>query len=138
MEPAVKLRKTLKANGHSVTKARLNTFAALVAAHHPITVVELAEKLATVDKVSVYRSVELFETIGVIHKVWTGFKSKIELSEIFSAHHHHFSCILCGQTESIKSPVLEDSLHNLEVEHGFELRQHSVELSGHCNKCRTS
>lgn len=135
MELSVKLRKTLQDNGHSITRARLKTFEALVAAHQPLTVVELAERLVSVDKVSVYRSIHLFESIGVIHKVWTGFKSKVELSEVFSAHHHHFSCILCGHTENITSLALENNLHSIEAEYGFELIQHSVELSGYCMKC---
>jgi Fe2+ or Zn2+ uptake regulation protein len=38
---------------------------------------------------------------------------------------------------AIKSEDLEESLHALETEYGFDLRQHSVELSGFCRKCRT-
>ena len=120
-----------------MTNARMLTFEALVAASQPLTVVELAKILSNVDRVSVYRCVDLFESIGIVHRVWAGLKSKIELSEIFSAHHHHFNCIVCGHTASIKSIELENSLHNLETEQGFELRQHSIELSGFCKKCKS-
>lgn len=138
MDISDKLRKVLKDKGHSATSTRTKVFEALVQIHKPITVVDLVTRLKAVDKVSVYRTVQLFESIGITHRVWTGFKSKIELSEAFSTHHHHFSCIKCGLTLSIESTAMEKSLHDLEHKHGFELIQHSVELSGYCIKCRTA
>lgn len=137
MDHTTRLKKILEQHGRSVTRQRLRAFTALQEADEPITTVQLATRLSGLDKVSVYRTVELFQEIGIVHRVWTGFKSKIELAEAFSTHHHHFSCTKCGATIAVESQPLEKSLHDLESKHGFELTQHSVELSGFCAKCHS-
>lgn len=137
MTPEEKLASLLKKQGFSVTRPRIATFGALLDAHEALTTAQIIEKLPGVDMVSVYRTLQLFEKVGIVHKVWNGFKSKIELSEAFSPHHHHFICNRCGTAVAIKSEGLEASLHALEAKYGFALRQHSVELSGFCKKCRS-
>ncbi len=130
-----RLQKLLSEKGYSVTRQRLLVFNKLRGAEEPVTVTHLATSLHDIDKASVYRTVELFEKIGIIHRVWSGFKSKIELSDEFSAHHHHFTCLDCGKTIGLESEVLENNLREFETEHGFKLTQHSVELSGYCRAC---
>lgn len=131
-----KLVSLLKKQGYSVTKPRLATFDAILEAGVPLTIPQIVAKLPDIDMVSVYRSIQLFEKAGIVIRVWSGFKSKIELSDAFSPHHHHFICNKCGSSQAINSDSLEKSLHSLEDVYGFDLRQHSVELSGYCNKCR--
>lgn len=105
-------------------------------ARDALTITQIIEKLPDVDMVSVYRTIQLFEKTGIVHRVLSGLKSKFELSEAFSPHHHHFVCNNCGAAQAIYSQNLEESLHALETQYGFELRQHSVELSGYCQACR--
>ncbi len=132
-----KLRNLLKQRQVSVTKPRLAVFNVLKHMEYPVSVADLSKKMKDVDKVSVYRTIDLFEKVGIVHRIWTGFKSKIELSEEFSSHHHHFTCLKCGATTSLKSEDLENSLRMFESIHGFRLVQHSVELSGYCKNCTT-
>lgn len=115
---------------------RVATFKLLAGAHEALTIAQIVAKLPNVDMTSVYRTMQLFEKAGIVHKVLSGFKSKFELSETFSPHHHHFVCEKCGVAQAISSQILEESLHTLEAQYGFELRQHSVELSGYCKACR--
>jgi len=136
MQPKEKLIQLLKSRGYSATKARLSVFDALLQAHEAVTPTQLIESVPDSDMVSVYRTIQLFEKIDVIHRVWNGFKSKLELSELFSPHHHHFTCSRCSASIAIKSEDLEHSLHGLEATYGFALREHSVELSGFCRECR--
>lgn len=131
-----KLINLLKKQGYSITKPRLLTFEVLLQADEALTIPQIVALLPNIDMVSVYRVLQLFEEVGIAHRVWNGFKSRIELSDIFSPHHHHFICNKCGLTQTIKSDDLERSLHALESLHSFELQQHSVELSGYCKKCR--
>lgn len=138
MDRKERLKQVLSENGYSVTSQRLRVFNELQKADEPMTVVDLAGRLTNVDRVSSYRTIELFEKIGIIHRVWTGFKNKVELSEAFSSHHHHFTCIKCGKSTGLKSELLERELKNFETEHGFKLVQHSVELNGYCANCKTS
>lgn len=136
MDAAEKLKSLLKKQGYSVTSPRIATFKVLVDAHEAQTIAQIVGKLPDVDMVSVYRTMQLFEKTGIVNRVLTGFKSKFELSEAFSPHHHHFVCNNCGAAQAVNSQALEDSLHALEFQYGFELRQHSVELSGYCERCQ--
>jgi Fur family ferric uptake transcriptional regulator len=136
MDTKDKLISLLRKQGYSITKPRLCTFEAILNANEALTTPQIITLLPDVDMVSVYRSLQLFEKLGIIHRVWNGFKSKIELSDVFSPHHHHFLCDKCGAAQSIDNEELEKSLHALESIYGFDLRRHSVELSGHCEKCR--
>jgi Fur family ferric uptake transcriptional regulator len=131
-----KLKTILSKHGHSLTMPRITVFNALINASEPKTITELAAEVNDIDKVSVYRTLHMFSEIGIVHRVWNGFKSKIELSEEFSPHHHHFTCVKCGTVTTLKSDKLETSLHEMEVDLDFELTQHSVELSGYCANCK--
>lgn len=135
MDQVERLKKLLNGHGYSVTKPRVDIFKFLLKASEPIAITELSAGLKTVDRVSVYRTVELFEKIGIVQRVWSGFKSKIELSEIFSPHHHHFTCLKCAKTFSIHSNEIEKELEILEHTNGFKLTHHSIELSGYCKRC---
>lgn len=129
------LRDLLRANGHKVTDVRESVYRALVDNKRPLSNAELTQLLTDVDKVSVYRTLALFESIGVIDRIWTGFKSKVELGELFSPHHHHFTCNSCGDITSFKSEQLEKELTALEDRLGVTVKQHHIELSGVCGRC---
>src|SRR5688572_6926860 len=104
---STKLKTTLKAAKYSATKPRVAVFTQL-ATHGPLSVGALAQSLSdTVDRATVYRTVELFEKLGIVNRIWHGFKHQVELSEIFTPHHHHALCQNCGQTVDIASPELE-------------------------------
>lgn len=135
MKAKAQLQELLKKHGYSLTRPRLGIFEALQETKEPMTVVDLASRLLGIDKVSVYRTIDIFEKTGVVHRVWTGFKSKIELAEVFSPHHHHFTCLKCGRTIPLESKELERDLKSIETANGFILLQHSVELSGYCSDC---
>lgn len=137
METSVaKLKSTLKAAHYSATKPRVAVFNQL-AARGPLRVGALAQQLTdTVDRATVYRTVELFEKLGIVNRIWHGFKHQVELSEIFTPHHHHALCQNCGNTIDIASPELESTLARLAKSHDFLALSHSVELLGYCNKCQ--
>jgi len=137
MDQLDRFKKLLGEHGYSLTKPRQTVFSALLNADEPISITELAKQLP-IDKVSVYRTIELFEKIGIAVRVWSGFKSQIELSEAFSPHHHHFTCVRCGKTDSIKSDEIERHLEELEARNGFRLTQHSIELHGYCKLCQSN
>lgn len=133
---AAKLKTTLKAAKYSATKPRVAVFSQL-ATHGPLSVGALAQQLGrTVDRATVYRTVELFEKLGIVNRIWHGFKHQVELSEIFTPHHHHAMCQNCGQTIDIASPELEATLAKLAKSHKFLALSHSVELLGYCQKCQ--
>ena len=128
-------RNLLRSSGHKVTPVRETVYRALATIEAPVSNAELIRQLADVDTVSVYRTLALFEAIGIINRIWTGFKSKVELGELFSPHHHHFTCNTCGGVLSFKSNEIERELTALELKLGVTIQQHQIELSGLCANC---
>jgi Fur family ferric uptake transcriptional regulator len=125
----------LRENGCSLTKTRQRVFAALDL-DEPITMHELVERCEDVDRASVYRSVALFEEIGVVRRLYNGWKYKIELSDRFGLHHHHATCSRCGNVIPLEEDTaLESALRRLAARHSFRVTGHEIELKGLCSDC---
>ncbi|HTE58002.1 MAG TPA: Fur family transcriptional regulator [Verrucomicrobiae bacterium] len=130
------LATTLKQQGYSLTKTRQLVFNALTDSD-ALSMNQLIRKLQhKMDRASVYRTVDLFEKIGIVNRLQIGWKYKLELSEIFAGHHHHASCMQCGKVVAFEeSPELENDIHKLAETVGFSLTSHSLELRGLCPTC---
>ena len=83
------------------------------------------------------RTLHLFESIGVTHRVWNGFKSAVELSEAFSPHHHHFTCVACARVTSLGSERIEQALAETASGLGVSITSHVIELNGVCRDCQS-
>lgn len=130
----VRLKETLKKSGYSLTEPRRIVFDALV--NGPISHARLADSVnERMDRATVYRTLDLYERLGIVNRIWHGFKSHVELSEIFLPHHHHAVCQRCGRAADIVSSQLEQLLAHIAKEHGFLAVEHSVEMSGYCSDC---
>ena len=126
----------LRQNGYSLTKTRQAVFNALTDTG-PITMAQLITKVrAKADRASVYRTVELFEKLGIINRIQVGWKYKLELSDLFTEHHHHATCLQCGKIVPLEEdPVLEKSIHKLSRSVGFTDTSHILEIRGLCSEC---
>lgn len=127
----------LRANGQSITKARLAVFAALQG-QEPLSMHALVARVPAVDRASVYRTVDLFERLGVVQRLNTGWKYKLELSDAFVAHHHHLTCTRCGRTIPMNETALEAVIERLARAHNFKPVSHQIEIQGLCNTCQAS
>ncbi len=137
MEASIaKLKDTLKQAGSSATKRRVTVFTYLQN-HGPLSIGSLARAMQQdIDRATVYRTIELFEKLGIVNRIWHGFKHQIELSEIFTPHHHHAVCQHCGKTIDINSSELESTLSRIAHNNHFLTLSHSVELVGYCSDCQ--
>lgn len=137
MKEEALLRKILEDNDLRITKTRLFIFN-LLQDHETQSIADLVERSANkVDRVSVYRIVDLYEKLGVIKRINIGWKYKLELSDIFQDHHHHISCIGCGRMVAIREEEgLENLIDKLGKTAGFILTSHQLELQGYCGKCQ--
>lgn len=135
-EPSELFHQTLKKNLYSVTKARTLIFEALED-EEPLSVAELQTKLGDmVDRASLYRTITLFERLGIVQRLQIGWKYKIELSDSFSFHHHHITCKGCGLTLPVREDLtLEASIRTLAMEYGFTEVTHQLEIHGLCPRC---
>ena len=97
---------------------------------------ELVERTAAIDRASAYRTIELFEQLGIVQRLNTGWKYKIELSDKFTDHHHHVTCIQCGKTVAMNEQELEKFIEQIAHQHGFAPTAHQIEIQGLCQNCR--
>jgi len=125
----------LKANGQSITKARLRVFEALLG-QEPLTMHALVERTNDVDRASVYRAIELFEHLGIVQRLYTGWKYTLELTDKFTDHHHHLTCVQCGRTVPMNESQLEDLIRDLAASYKFKPTAHQIEIQGLCESCQ--
>lgn len=131
-----RFKEILKDSGNSYTQPRQTIFEQLQKTG-PTTATRLAKDCSPqIDRATTYRTIMLFEELGVVNRIWHGFKSQIELSEIFTPHHHHASCQHCGMSLDIVDPELEKLLSRIARERNFLALGHVIELTGYCEKCQ--
>lgn len=128
---------TLKAHGYSSTSVRRAVFHTLTQ-EESLTMAKLVKSLSgQIDRASIYRTVELFEQLDIVHRIQIGWKYRLELSDQFSPHHHHIHCTVCKRIVSLKEDShIEQSIQHLAASAGFKLTAHQLELSGVCSNCR--
>lgn len=127
----------LKANNQSVTAARLLVFDALLE-QEPLSMHGLVERAGKVDRASVYRAIELFERLGIVQRLYTGWKYTLELTDKFTAHHHHLTCTQCGRTIANNGVQLEELISSLATGYDFTPTAHQIEIQGICADCQNT
>jgi len=135
--PKETFRLILKQQHQSITKARVAVFDALLG-QEPMSMHTLVSRVGDIDRASVYRAVDLFERLGIVQRLNTGWKYKIELTDTFTEHHHHLTCTNCGKTVPLNEANLESFVDELASKHGFTVSAHQIEIQGLCPVCRKS
>jgi len=136
-EPIEQLEQTLKKNSFSLTAARRTVFLALQG-HEPQSMHDLVVRCGNgVDRASIYRTIALFERLGIVQRLQMGWKYKLELTGSFVHHHHHLSCVNCGKIIALpEDDVLEARLHTLAAAKRFQPQDHQLEIRGLCVDCQ--
>jgi Fur family ferric uptake transcriptional regulator len=131
------LKVLLKKSGSSLTEPRKIVFDLLLN-QKPQTMQVLVGRAGNkVDRASVYRTMELFERLGIVNRLNIGWKYKFELSDVFQEHHHHFHCTNCGTTLSLApNAMLETMIDTVAAKSGHAARGHQLEVSGLCADCK--
>lgn len=125
----------LKNKGYRLTKSRMAVFNSLYG-REPLSMRELIGSNKDVNRASIYRTVELFEELDVAQRLYMGWKYKIELTDKFTVHHHHLTCLRCGKTIAIDQYELERYIDKLAAQRGFKPTTHQVEVQGLCSQCQ--
>lgn len=130
------LHQALKRNGYSTTKARQLVFEALEH-EEPLSTAQLFTKVdGMLDRATLYRTIDLFEKLGIVQRIQLGWKHAFELTDNFSFHHHHLNCISCGILLPIREDVtIEEAVRTLATEYGFTSTSHQFEIRGLCPNC---
>lgn len=130
------LKAILRKNGSSLTHTRRFVFD-LLWAQEPQTMAVLISRAGhKVDRATVYRTIELFERLGIVVRINVGWKYRVELSDIFTDHHHHMHCSSCGKVIDLPAnPMLETMIDTLAAKSAFSPRGHALEIYGLCPAC---
>lgn len=128
----------LKKAGFSLTNPRRLVFAALQD-HGPLSMQELYTNVRGINRTTVYRVIELFEDLNIAQRVAKGWKYKLELTDQFVPHHHHFTCTNCHASISFDEPAgFDNMMDKVAVQNGFLPTGHTLEIEGLCSNCNTN
>ncbi len=100
---------------------------------------DAAQKIAkqAINPSTVYRTLEVFEQLGVVHHVHLGHgPGVIHLSE--SESHHHLTCDNCGSTIDVPAGALGGFFEELHASYGFTVNPSHFALGGYCRDCEHS
>ena len=128
----------LKSKHVSITAPRKKIYETLLNTSEPISMDQLIKLCKPLNRVTVYRVIELFERISVVHRIQVGWKYKLELSDLFHQHHHHITCSVCHKIVGVEEPEgFEEIVRILGESKGFIIDNHILELSGKCKNCQS-
>lgn len=133
------LKILLKNKGYSLTGSRKLVLGLLLESEPQSLGQLVAKSQGKIDRASVYRTIALFEQLGIVHRINTGWKYKFELSDTFIGHHHHMHCSQCGKIVNLPAnTMLETMIHATAAKSGFAPRAHQLEVYGLCPSCQKS
>lgn len=98
----------------------------------------LDEKLAGVDRSSIYRNLETFKKLDIIQELNLPTKGK-SFQYVFDRKVHHFYiCKACGKSNKGNEELFKKVDAALKDIHGFSKANLSVVFYGYCSKCATT
>lgn len=129
------------------TPVRLLIVRLLDSSPYPLTSGEIEERLETVDRSSVTRTMASFQKSGLVHVISDGTPSlKYELCRdgheahtdgrnhaVHSDEHVHFHCEVCGRTICL----LDTEIPAIKLPKGFEAKKINFVITGICPDCQT-
>jgi Fur family ferric uptake transcriptional regulator len=82
---------------------------------------------------TVYRVLTQFQAAGLVER--HNFDSGHCVFELDRGDHHdHILCIDCGRVAEFQDDLIEQRQQQIATDLGFELKEHSLHLYGHCCK----
>lgn len=88
------------------------------------------------DTVSVYRTIDLFEKIGICDSYGSGKNRVLYASNGGERHHHFIRCTNCNRAFEFENEAIEMQLDAIARRAGFSnISSHYLEISGICKYC---
>ena len=126
-----------RARGQRVTPQRLVIHRALRELDRHVTAEQVSalasERLPNVSLPTVYATLELFEELGIVHRVTVG--PGAVLYDPRGDEHQHLVCRRCGAVEDVDAAIDVTRLRRAARRHGFAPDRAEVVLSGLCANC---
>ncbi len=127
----------MQQHGIRPTANRIIVAKALAEESRPLTMTELDDRIGSIDKSGIFRTLTLFKEQHLVHVLEDGEGVRYELCHshdhsIDNDMHVHFHCEHCGQTICLEDlPIPEVTLPD-----GYEVQSANFVLKGICPKCK--
>lgn len=132
-----KVIETMKKFGLKVTVPRTSVLDVFQSSKKPLSADDVIGKLENQDinDVTVYRTLSLFERLGILRKI--DLRKTSVFYELTDYHHHHIICEECGDLEDFEICIDKNTMHKIKDQsQKFKIiSDHSLEFFGICNQC---
>lgn len=130
----------LAANGCPITEQR-RSLVELVLSQERLfgaeeILAEARRRGASPGRATVFRTLDLLVRLGYVGRVSDGGRQAYVVCG--PEHHHHLVCSGCGQVLHIAGCPIDGYLRELEVNTGFQVVGHRLEVGGLCAVCRSA
>jgi Fur family ferric uptake transcriptional regulator len=95
----------------------------------------LLKKQRKIGLTSIYRALDLFESLGIVFKIINGSGVKYKLCEI-EDHHHHIICKACGDVVELNFCDISDWSKKVTESTGYQVVDHQLNFYGFCKACK--
>ena len=92
---------------------------------------------STIGLATVYRALQEMAGGGDLDTVRTASGEVLYRQCAQPAHHHHLVCRVCGRTQEVEAPSVEQWARSVAAEYGYTDINHELELFGTCAQCST-
>lgn len=141
------LKNILREHGLKVTKVRLKVLQLLLSRGIAMSHTQISEELndATIDKVTLYRTLNSFTEAGIAHKVanedrnwlYAVYAEGSHKHDHHDSHDHDHAHFVCDACDKIYCFPIEDSLIKLNhIKEGFQVTSKELRLHGTCPICQ--
>ena len=132
----------LKLAGHRTGGARTAVLQLLAHQDCCLTAQEIFDRLRAegrlVGVASVYRALDLFSRMGLVHRLEIGPAACYEPAHPGGEHDHHVVCDRSGKVASFEDKALEDAIELLGSRLKYSVGTHDVVLRAACPACRAA
>lgn len=133
------IKKIFKERGLRMSHPRLLVFRELSNAKIPMSPHDLYQCLAKKERkvglTSIYRCLDLFESLGIAFKIINGSSVKYKLCGI-KEHHHHIVCKRCGNVAEVHFCDILGWSQKVIESTGYEVTDHQLHFYGFCKACK--
>jgi Fur family ferric uptake transcriptional regulator len=95
----------------------------------------LLRKQRRIGLTSIYRSLYLFESLGIVFKITSGSTVKYMLCEL-KDHHHHIICKRCGHVVEMNFCDISKWSKKVMESTGYQVTAHELNFYGLCKTCK--
>lgn len=132
------LRAALRSVGARTTAPRVAVWHAVQQLTHHATAEELAAAVGEgADAASVYRTLALFEELGLVRSSRLAGASAAVWERAHAGEHVHLVCTACGRVEHHPGELLQELTEHVDADHGFAVAHAELTVRGSCRSCRT-